>query len=104
MVSNSGQQAGRRIIILADTASNPVKHAQDMKRRGQWGHIIHISSMSAHRVPSPGDAFYAATKHAVRALAEGLRQEVQLLKMHLLQALCTCLKSSQAWRLHFLSA
>ena len=52
--------------------------------------------MSAHRVPSPGDAFYAATKHAVRALAEGLRQEVQLLKMHHLQAPCACLKRSQA--------
>ncbi|KAL3144314.1 hypothetical protein ABBQ32_004076 [Trebouxia sp. C0010 RCD-2024] len=50
---------------------------QDMKRRGQWGHIIHISSMSAHRVPSPADAFYAATKHALRALAEGLRQEAR---------------------------
>ncbi len=49
---------------------------QDMKRRGQWGHIIHISSMAAYRVPSPSDAFYAATKHALRALAEGLRQEV----------------------------
>ena len=32
--------------------------------------------MSGHRVPSPSDAFYAATKHALRALAEGLRQEV----------------------------
>ena len=49
---------------------------QDMKRRGQWGHIIHISSMAAYRVPSPSDAFYSATKHALRALAEGLRQEV----------------------------
>lgn len=47
-----------------------------MKRRGQWGHVIHISSMAAHRVPSPSDAFYAATKHGLRALAEGLRQEV----------------------------
>ncbi len=28
---------------------------QDMQRRGQWGHIIHISSMAAHRVPSFSD-------------------------------------------------
>ena len=56
---------------------------QDMKRRGQWGHIIHISSMSAHRVPSPSDAFYSATKHGLRALAEGLRQEVR-------QLFCLC--------------
>ena len=34
--------------------------------------------MAAHRVPSPADAFYAATKHGLRALAEGLRQEVSL--------------------------
>ena len=52
---------------------------QDMKRREQWGHIINISSMAAHRVPNAaesGSAFYAATKHALRALTEGLRQEV----------------------------
>lgn len=50
---------------------------QDMQRRGQWGHIIHISSMAAHRVPSFSDAFYSATKHALKALAEGLRQEAR---------------------------
>ena len=55
--------------------------AQDMKRRGQYGHIINISSMSGHRVPNgaSGGAFYAATKHALRALTEGLRQEVGVL-------------------------
>ena len=53
--------------------------AKDMKRRGQYGHIINISSMSGHRVPNGGSggAFYAATKHALRALTEGLRQEVR---------------------------
>ena len=50
-----------------------------MKRRGQYGHIINISSMSGHRVPNgaSGGTFYAATKHALRALTEGLRQEVR---------------------------
>lgn len=52
--------------------------AQDMKKRGHYGHIINISSMSGHRVPPGGGAFYAATKHALRALTEGLRQEVRL--------------------------
>lgn len=54
--------------------------AQDMSRRGQYGHIINISSMSGHRVPNAasGGSFYAATKHALRALTEGLRQEVCL--------------------------
>ena len=53
-----------------------------MKRREQWGHIINISSMAAHRVPNAagsGSAFYSATKHALRALTEGLRQEVSSL-------------------------
>ena len=51
-----------------------------MSRRGQYGHIINISSMSGHRVPNAasGGSFYAATKHALRALTEGLRQEVCL--------------------------
>jgi NADP-dependent 3-hydroxy acid dehydrogenase YdfG len=40
------------------------------------GHIINVSSVAGH-VVSPGSAVYAATKHAVRALSEGLRQEVK---------------------------
>ena len=40
------------------------------------GHIINVSSVAGHKV-SPGGAVYAATKHAVRALSEGLRQEVK---------------------------
>lgn len=40
------------------------------------GQIIHISSMSAHRVPG-GSGVYAASKFAVRALTEGLRQELR---------------------------
>ncbi len=53
---------------------------QDMKRRGSYGHVINISSMSAHRVANgaSGGGFYAATKHALKALTESLRQEVRL--------------------------
>ncbi len=40
------------------------------------GHIINVSSVAGHKV-RPGVAVYAATKHAVRALSEGLRQEVK---------------------------
>ncbi len=40
------------------------------------GMIIHISSMAGHRVPPGGGSMYAATKFAVRALTEGLRQEL----------------------------
>lgn len=40
------------------------------------GHIINVSSVAGHKV-TPNGAVYAATKHAVRALSEGLRQEVK---------------------------
>ena len=40
------------------------------------GHIINVSSVAGHKV-GPGTAVYAATKYAVRALSEGLRQEVK---------------------------
>jgi NADP-dependent 3-hydroxy acid dehydrogenase YdfG len=40
------------------------------------GHIINVSSVAGHKV-GPGYVVYAATKHAVRVLSEGLRQEVK---------------------------
>ncbi len=42
----------------------------------EGGHIVNISSMSGHRVPGKG-GFYSATKFAVRAMTEGLRQELR---------------------------
>ena len=46
-----------------------------MKAR-KSGHIINVSSVAGHKV-SPGTSVYAATKHAVRVITEGLRQEVK---------------------------
>jgi len=40
------------------------------------GHIINVSSVAGHKV-RPNGAVYSATKHAVRVLSEGLRQEVK---------------------------
>ncbi len=40
------------------------------------GHFINVSSVAGHKV-HPGGAVYSATKFAVRALTEGLRQEVK---------------------------
>jgi NADP-dependent 3-hydroxy acid dehydrogenase YdfG len=48
----------------------------DMRARGGPGQIIHVGSMAGQRVP-PGAGFYAATKHAVRALTEALRLELR---------------------------
>jgi NADP-dependent 3-hydroxy acid dehydrogenase YdfG len=44
-------------------------------RRGGSGHIVNIASIGAHRV-SPTAAVYCATKYAVWAIGEGLRQEL----------------------------
>ena len=52
---------------------------KDMRARGDEGHVIHISSMAAHRVPR-GSGVYSATKFAVRSLTEGLRQELRALE------------------------
>jgi NADP-dependent 3-hydroxy acid dehydrogenase YdfG len=45
-------------------------------QRQKSGHFINVSSVAGHKV-GPGFTVYAATKHAVRALSEGLRQEVK---------------------------
>ena len=47
-----------------------------MHKHNTPGHIIHISSMSGHRVPTGTGGMYAATKHAVKALTEALRREL----------------------------
>lgn len=44
-------------------------------QRAQSGHIVNLSSVAGHRV-FPTGAVYCATKHAVRAISEGLRQEI----------------------------
>ena len=45
-------------------------------KQQQSGHIINVSSVAGHKIRA-GSVVYAATKHAVRALSEGLRLEVK---------------------------
>jgi NADP-dependent 3-hydroxy acid dehydrogenase YdfG len=45
-------------------------------KRQKSGQIINVSSVAGHKV-GPGGAVYSATKHAVRVISEGLRQEVK---------------------------
>jgi NADP-dependent 3-hydroxy acid dehydrogenase YdfG len=47
-------------------------HMQQQKS----GHIINVSSVAGHKIRS-GGVIYAATKHAVRVISEGLRMEVK---------------------------
>ncbi|WP_158906917.1 SDR family oxidoreductase [Burkholderia sp. L27(2015)] len=49
-------------------AALPVMRLQD------HGHIINVASIAGHRVRA-GATVYCATKHAVRAISEGFRQE-----------------------------
>lgn len=50
-----------------------------METRGS-GHIINVASIGAHRV-SPTAAVYCATKYAVWAISDGLRQETDRLRV-----------------------
>ena len=45
-------------------------------KKQKAGHIINVSSVAGHTVRASGTV-YSATKHAVRVISEGLRQEVK---------------------------
>ncbi|MFE4861226.1 SDR family oxidoreductase [Streptomyces sp. NPDC056670] len=63
-----------RGVLHGIAAVLPTMTAQDA------GHIVNIASVSGLRV-DPTAAVYSATKHAVRALSEGLRQESRHLRV-----------------------
>lgn len=50
--------------------------ALPVMQRQKSGHFINVASVAGHKIRQ-GGAVYASTKHAVRALSEGLRQEVK---------------------------
>jgi len=55
---------------------NGIAAALPFMQEQKSGHFINVSSVYGHKV-GPAAAVYCATKHAVRALSEGLRQEVK---------------------------
>lgn len=50
--------------------------AMPVFQRQQAGHFVNISSVAGLKVFAPGGTVYSGTKFAVRAISEGLRQEV----------------------------
>jgi NADP-dependent 3-hydroxy acid dehydrogenase YdfG len=57
-------------VLYGIAAALPYMQAQ------KAGHILNVSSVAGHKV-GPENAVYAASKHAVRVISEGLRQEVK---------------------------
>ncbi|XP_036005592.1 dehydrogenase/reductase SDR family member 11 [Fundulus heteroclitus] len=77
---------------------------QSMKERNiDDGHIINLNSICGHIVINSGDIhFYTATKYAVSALTEGLRQELREAKTHI-RATCISpgiVETEFAYRFH----
>lgn len=63
-----------RGVLHGIAAVLPVMQAQG------YGHIINVASIGAHAV-TPTAAVYCASKYAVRAISEGLRQEMDALRV-----------------------
>jgi NADP-dependent 3-hydroxy acid dehydrogenase YdfG len=57
-------------VLYGIAAALPIFVAQD------GGHVINISSVAGTKVFAPGGTVYSGTKFAVRAISEGLRQEI----------------------------
>ena len=64
----------RMIDINIKGVLNSIAAVLPVFQKQQGGHVINVGSIASHKV-APGGAVYSATKFAVRAIAEGLRQE-----------------------------
>jgi NADP-dependent 3-hydroxy acid dehydrogenase YdfG len=49
---------------------------RQMLRQGAGANVVFVSSLAGRRVPRADGTVYAATKHAITAVAEGLRMDV----------------------------
>ncbi|HEX9459669.1 MAG TPA: SDR family NAD(P)-dependent oxidoreductase [Thermoanaerobaculia bacterium] len=58
-----------------------IQYVAAIMRTQQSGHIVNISSMSG-RIARPFSAVYDATKHALEALSDGLREELAPFGVH----------------------
>jgi NADP-dependent 3-hydroxy acid dehydrogenase YdfG len=63
-----------RGVLYGIATALPVMQAQGS------GHIVNLSSIGGYRV-NPAGAVYSATKFAVRAISDGLRQETSIIRV-----------------------
>jgi NADP-dependent 3-hydroxy acid dehydrogenase YdfG len=67
---------GQTIDINIKGVLHGIAAALPYMKQQKSGHFINVSSVAGHKV-RPGNVVYSATKHAVRVISEGLRQEVK---------------------------
>ncbi|KAM4589405.1 dehydrogenase/reductase SDR family member 11-like [Fundulus diaphanus] len=84
----SGKTSGWKnmldVNVLALSICTREAYQSMMERSIDDGHIINLNSMCGHRIlPNADIHFYTATKYAVTALTEGLRQELREAKTHI---------------------
>ncbi|XP_055623913.1 farnesol dehydrogenase-like [Toxorhynchites rutilus septentrionalis] len=95
LINNAG--IVRDTLLFADDGSEPLRDIlnvnvigltlcsrealKSMKERSVDGHIIHINSIAGHKVMNfPQMNMYAASKHAVTAITETMRNELREMK------------------------
>ncbi|NIE81981.1 MULTISPECIES: SDR family oxidoreductase [unclassified Burkholderia] len=72
--SGNTEEWNRMIDVNVKGVLNGIAAALPLMQRQRAGHIVNVSSIAAFSI-GPGTAVYSATKQAVRAISEGLRQE-----------------------------
>nr|XP_019588070.1 PREDICTED: dehydrogenase/reductase SDR family member 11 isoform X2 [Rhinolophus sinicus] len=101
--STSGWNEMFNVNVLALSICTREAYQSMKERKVDDGHIININSMSGHRVlPQSVVHFYSATKYAVTALTEGLRQELREAQTHI-RATCISpglVETQFAFKLH----
>ncbi|XP_070249917.1 dehydrogenase/reductase SDR family member 11 isoform X1 [Myotis yumanensis] len=101
--STSGWKDMFNVNVLALSICTREAYQSMKERNVDDGHIININSMSGHRVvPQSVAHFYSATKYAVTALTEGLRQELREAQTHI-RATCISpglVETQFAFKLH----
>ncbi|KAJ8783975.1 hypothetical protein J1605_009018 [Eschrichtius robustus] len=101
--STSGWKDMFNVNVLGLSICTREAYQSMRERKVDDGHIININSMSGHQVPPQSVAhFYSATKYAVTALTEGLRQELREAQTHI-RATCISpgvVETQFAFKLH----